>query len=213
MNIFNDSSFFYIQVIDLMELNDYKSALITIINNIPTLKNKDDIALAYLICGFINTKLEDYSSAINDFSKSINFESKLEILNLRSKDISFCARSESKYQTKNYKGSIEDKREAKKIRLKEIDSSPDSNEIIIDYKNILLGTFLDIELEPKFKALIKASKIKNRKYDLIEDYKKVISKKRRDEVVKKLERLSQSKYQIGDFKASIRALRRADKYF
>ena len=75
------------------------------------------------------------------------------------------------------------------------------------------GIYLEIELEPKYKILVKVSKIERNKYDLIADYKKVISNKKKEEVIKKLESLSESKYKSGDFKASIRAIRRAEKYY
>ena len=213
MKSFNDASFFYNEVIDLIDLNDLDGAIRSIKNNIDNLKMPDDIALAYLNCGFLNYKLGDYVTSADDFSKSIYFESELEIINQRSKDISFCGRSESRYKNGNYQGSIDDKREAKKIRLLETDRFPETNNIKIDYKNILLGTFIEIELEPKYRTLIKVSKIEKKRYDLIADYKKVISKKRKEEVIKKLEFLSESKYRIGDYKASIRAMRRADKYY
>ena len=57
------------------------------------------------------------------------------------------------------------------------------------------------------------SKIRKSKYDLISDYKKVISNKRKEEVIKKLELLSELKYQSGDYKGSIKAIRRAEKYY
>ena len=213
MQIFEDSSTFYNEVIDLIDLDNYECAIKSIRKYINTLKTPDDIALAYLNCGFLNDKLGDNTSAIEDFSKSISFESELEVINQRSKDIAFSGRSNSRYKNKNYHGSIEDKRKAKKIRLFEIGRSLDSNNLKIDYKNILLGTFIKIELEPRYKTLIKASKIQKSKYDLIADYKKVISKKRKEDVIKKLESLSESKYKIGDYKASIRAIRRAERYY
>ena len=77
----------------------------------------------------------------------------------------------------------------------------------------MLGTFIKIDLELKYNVLIKASEIRKSKYDLIADYKKVISKKRKDEVIRKLELISKSKYEIGDFKGSINAMRRAEKYY
>jgi len=213
MKNFDDSSLFYNVVINLIDLKDYNSAIKFIRKNIETLKTNDDIALAYLNCGFLNHELGDYLSAIDDFSKSICLESELEILNQRSKDISLSGRSNSRYKKENYKGAIEDKRNAKKIRSLELDRFPELNNIKIDYKNILLGTFLGIALEPKYKTLIKVSKIKKSRYDLIADYRKVISDKRKEEVIKKLEFLSESKYESGDYKASIRAIRRAEKYY
>ena len=213
MKIIEDSSAFYNEVINLIDLDNYEHAIKSIRKYINTLKTPDDIALAYLNCGFLNDKLGDNTCAIEDFSKSISFESELEVINQRSKDIAFSGRSNSRYKNKNYHGSIEDKRKAKKIRLFEIDRYFDANNLKIDYKNILLGTFIKIDLEPRYKTLIKASKIQKSKYDLIEDYKKVISNKRKEDVIKKLESLSESRYEIGDYKASIRAIRRAEKYY
>ena len=207
------SSSFYYKVIHLIDLDDKKGAINLIRKNIDTLKTSDEVALAYLNCAFLNDKLGDYESAIDDFSESISIEAELEIINQRSKDIAFNGRSNSKYKNDNYKGAIDDKRNAKKIRLAEIDRFPMLNNFRIDYKNILLGTFIGIELEPGYNTLIKASEIKKSRYDLIADYKKVISNKRKEEVMKKLEFLSENKYESGDYKGSIKAIRRSEKYY
>ena len=210
MKNFDESSSFYHEAINLIDLNDYEGAIKSIRKSIDTLNEPDDIALAYLNCGFMNDKLGDYLSAIDDFSRSISIEAELEMINQRSKDVALNGRSNSRYKNGNYHGAIEDKRKAKKIRLLEINRSPDSK---IDYKNILLGTFLKMELEPKYKILIKVSRVEKSRYDLISDYKKLISNKRIEEVIEKLEFLSESKYKFGDYKASIRAIRRAEKYY
>jgi len=209
----DESSSFYDGAINLIDLDDYEGAIKSIKKNIDSLEKQDDIALAYLNCGFLNDKLGDNLSAIDDFSKSISLETKIDIINQRSKDISFSGRSNSRYKNGDFKGAIEDKRQARKIRLLEIDNFNDLDNIKIDYKNILLGTFLEIDLEPKYKILIKGSKILKNKYDLIADYKKVISNKRKEEVINKLEVISESKYKIGDYKGSIKAIRRAEKYY
>ena len=206
-------SFFYNEAIDFIDLNNYEYAIKSIKKNIYNLKRNDDIALAYLNCGFLNNKLGDYVSAIDDFTKTIHLEGQFEIINEISKDISLNGRSNSRYQNGDYKGAIEDKRNAKKIRLLENSLLTDIKKIKIDYKNILLGTLNHIELEPQYRTLIKVSKIEKSKYDLIEDYKKVISYKRKEEVIKKLESLSDSKYKSGEYKASIRAIRRSEKYY
>ena len=213
MKSFNETSSFYNKAINLIYINDYEAAICSIKKNIDSLNEIDEIALAYLICGFLNDKLGDYLSAIEDFSKSINFEAELGIINKRSKDISYSGRSNSRYKSGDYKGAIEDKRKAKKIRLLEINKFKELNNIKIDYKTILLGDFTKIDLEPKYKILIKVSTIEKSRYDLIADYKKVITNKRKLEVINKLEFLSESKYEIGDYKGSIRAIRRAEKYY
>ena len=213
MKKLEESSSFYYEVINLIDLEDYDGAINSIKKNIDSLQNPDDIALAYINCGFLNDKLGENISAIYDFSKSIFFESKIDIIKQRSKDISFNARSNSRYKTGDYQGAIDDKRKAKKIRLLEIDNYNELDNNKIDYKNILLGTFKKMDLEPKYNALIKGSEIRKSKYDLIADYKKVISEERKEEVINKLEVISESKYKIGDYKGSIKAIRRAEKYY
>ena len=213
MKFSDESSSFYNEVINLIDLHEHETAIKVIKKNIHILRTNDDIALAYLNCGFLNDKLGDHAAAIEDFSRSISIESELEIINQRSKDISLSGRSNSSYKNRDYQNAIEDKREAKKIRLFEYNQFSGLKNIKIDYKKILLGTFDEIDLEPKFNTLIKASKIIRSKYDLIADYKKVISEKKIKELIKKLENLSDFKYKIGDYKASIIALRRAEKYY
>ncbi len=213
MKKLEEPSSFYYEAINLIDLDDYDGAINSIKKNIDSLENPDDIALAYLNCGFLNDKLGENVSAIDDFSKSIFFESKIDIIKQRSKDISFSGRSNSRYKTGDYQGAIDDKRKAKKIRLLEINKSNELDNTKIDYKNILLGTFKKMDLELKYTALIKGSEIRKSKYDLISDYKKVISEKRKEEVINKLEVISESKYKKGDYKGSIKAIRRAEKYF
>tara|TARA_B100000214_G_scaffold29570_1_gene19214 strand:- start:471 stop:1112 length:642 start_codon:yes stop_codon:yes gene_type:complete len=204
---------FYDEVIKLIDLNEYDFAIKSIKRNIDSLESQDEIALAYLNCAFLNDKLGDNLSAIDDFSKSIFFEARIDIIHQRSKDISYSGRSNSRYKNGDYQGAIDDKRQANKIRLLEIDQSLELNNNKIDYTNILLGTFVDIDLGPNYNTLVKSSKIRKSKYDLISDYKKVISDKRKEEVIRKLELLSESKYKIGDYKGSIKAIRRAEKYY
>ena len=213
MKKFNESSSFYDEAINLIDLDDYDAAIKAIKKNIDLIESADDIALAYLNCAFLSDKLGDNVSAIDDFSRSISFEAEIDIIHQRSKDISFSGRSNSRYKNGDYHGAIEDKRQAKKIRLLEIDQSLGLNNTKIDYKNILLGTFVEIDLGSNYNALIKCSKIRRSKYDLISDYKKVISEKRKEDVINKLEVISESKYKIGDYKGSIKAIRRAEKYY
>ena len=213
MKKLDEPSSFYDEVINLIDLDDYEGAMKSIKKNIDSIECQDDIALAYLNCGFLNDKLGDNLSAIDDFSKSIYFEAKVDIINQRSKDISFSGRSNSRYKNGDYHGAIEDKRQAKEVRLLENNQSAGFDKTKIEYKNILLGTFFEIDLGAKYNTLIKGSKIRKRKYDLIADYKKVISEKRKDEVIRKLELISESKYKIGDYKGSIKAIRRAEKYY
>lgn len=213
MKDFSNSSFNYESVINLVEINNYKGAIDEIENHINSSNDYDDLAFSYLNCGFINTKLRDYSSAVNDFSRAIFYEDKFDILIGRSKDIALNGRSNARYKCNNFKGAIDDKRKAKKIRLLEELKYIEHQPNFLCYKNILLGSFDQFELDSKYSLLTKISSIEKPKYDLIEDYKKVINDKRKQEVINSLEKISDSKYKIADYKGSIKAIRRSEKYY
>tara|TARA_Y100001968_G_scaffold230906_1_gene213745 strand:+ start:1946 stop:2587 length:642 start_codon:yes stop_codon:yes gene_type:complete len=201
------------KVIKMVDQNKYLYAFNYIQNNLKYIKKPEDISLSYILCGFLSDKLSDYPSAIENFSKAILQEEKFEFLNERSKDIPYCGRSNSKYKKGDFRGAIEDKREAIKVRLLENDELPVINEMKIDSKLILSSSSDDDGFENKYKLLVKVSKVKHSKYDLINDYKKVISTKRKEEVINKLYHLSELKYNKGDYKGSIKAIRRAEKYY
>ena len=97
--------------------------------------------------------------------------------------------SEKKFKQGNFKGAIEDKREA---------------------KNILNSNHLDKNLIEKFK--LELSKLYNSKFDLINDHKLRIDSSKVDQIVKKLEKKSDEKYKKGDFEGAVKALRRSEKY-
>ena len=213
MDTISDSSFIYERVIQLIDLNEYSEAINFIKRNIKTINLDQDIALAYIYCGFINFRLGDYSSSIRDFSEAIEFEKRFNFLTERSKDISYNARSASRYKNGEFKGSIEDKRHARKIRLIEIESHAQLANSLIDYQDIFTGALPSNYLEPKYKLLSKISKLKRSKYDLIEDFKKVITNDKKREVINKLEKLSDLRFENGDYKGSIKAIRRAEKFY
>ena len=209
----SDSFSLYERVVDLIDLNEYGQAINYIKINLKTISWDQDIALAYINCGFMYHKLGDYSSSIRNFSEAIKYEEKFDFLNERSKDVSYNARSASRYKNGEFKGSIEDKRNARIIRLNERESCSSLSNPLINSENILTGTLPLHDLHPKYKLLLKISKTKKSKYDLIEDYKKVITKDRKKEVINRLEKLSDLRYKNGDYKGSIKAIRRAEKYY
>jgi len=213
MRNLTNSPFDYKAVIDLFEMNDYKGAIQEMTNHINLSEDYDALAFAYLNCGFINIKSRDYPSAVNDFSKAIYFEDKFDILEGRSKDISLNARSNARYKCDDYKGAIDDKRKAKKIRLLEEIKYVECKTNLLEYKNILLESFDKFEFDCKYSLLIKVSRTEKPKYDLIEDYKKFINEEKKQEIINSLEIKSDSKYKIGDYKASIKAIRRSEKYY
>ena len=97
--------------------------------------------------------------------------------------------SERKFKEGNFKGAIEDKRE---VRL------------------LLNSKFCDKDIFNKFKeelACLYASK-----FDLINDHKLRIDEFKINKIIKLLEQKSEEKYNEGDFKGAIRALRRSEKY-
>tara|TARA_B100001250_G_C19556270_1_gene681302 strand:- start:44 stop:400 length:357 start_codon:yes stop_codon:yes gene_type:complete len=100
-------------------------------------------------------------------------------------------RSELKYESGDYKGAIDDKYQAKRL--------------IISHSHLT-------DLKTRFKQLIRKIRFAQSKYDLIQDYKTRLDHTKKLEIISKLEKISELKYESGDYKGSIRAMRRAEKY-
>ena len=98
--------------------------------------------------------------------------------------------SELKFKKGNFKGAIYDKRKANSI-LK----SKSNDETIIE----------------KFKEEL--SKLYLSKFDLIFDHKLKIDESKKNEIIKLLEKKSEEKFNKGDYKGAVKALRRSEKYF
>ena len=97
--------------------------------------------------------------------------------------------SERKFKEGDFKGAIEDKREV---------------------RCLLNSKFCDDEILKKFKEEL--SYLYESKFDLINDHKLRIDESKINEIVKFLEQKSDEKYNKGDFKGAIKALRRSEKY-
>jgi len=97
--------------------------------------------------------------------------------------------SERKFREGNFKGAIEDKRE---VRV------------------LLKSELCDKNMIKKFKEEL--SSLYASKFDLINDHKLRIDELKINKLVKLLEQKSDEKYNKGDFKGAIRALRRSEKY-
>ena len=96
--------------------------------------------------------------------------------------------SEDKYKKGNFKGAFEDRR---KIKL-------------------ILEFSCDEEIRNKYhEELIK---MYSSKYDLIQDYKRILSKSRRERIINSLEKKSFDKYLNGNYEIAIKVLRRSEKY-
>jgi len=97
--------------------------------------------------------------------------------------------SEQKYKEGDFKGAIDDKRRAKMILNKE----NLEKELIETYKKEI--------------SLLYVSK-----FDLIRDHKVIINSSKKTEIINLLEKKSEDKYNEGDYKGAIKALRRSEKY-
>ena len=97
--------------------------------------------------------------------------------------------SERKFKEGNFKGAIEDKREV---------------------RCLLNSKFCDEDILKKFKEELYY--LYSSKFDLINDHKLRIDESKKNQIVKLLEQKSDEKYNKGDFKGAIRALRRSEKY-
>ena len=97
--------------------------------------------------------------------------------------------SERKFKEGDFKGATEEKREV---------------------RCLLNSKFCDNEILKKFKEEL--SYLYESKFDLINDHKLRIDESKINEIVKFLEQKSDQKYNKGDFKGAIKALRRSEKY-
>ncbi len=209
----SENQSFYNKLFSLIEENDYLFAVENLIKYINSLDDYSEIEFAFLNCGFLNYKLRKYKEASEDFSKSIQFQNKHQSLTLWSRDISYSARSHTRYKLDDFRGGIEDMRMAREIRRQESLKYDKTNFRIFDYRSILLNSSTEFSLNLKYKLLVKMSQINKSKYDLVADYKKIINQDKRDKIINELEGISDLKYKKGDYKGSIRALRRSEKYY
>ena len=97
--------------------------------------------------------------------------------------------SEKKFKEGNFKGAIEDKR---KVRC------------------LLNSKYCDDDILKKFKEELYY--LYSSKFDLINDHKLRIDESKINNIIKLLEQKSDEKYNQGDFKGAIKALRRSEKY-
>ena len=97
--------------------------------------------------------------------------------------------SEIKFRKGDFKGSIEDKRKA---------------------KSILNSEALGVEYYRMFEKEL--SNIYDSKFDLIFDHKQKLDEIKINKIASSLEQKSNEKYEIGDCKSAIKALRRSEKY-
>ena len=97
--------------------------------------------------------------------------------------------SERKFREGNFKGAIEDKREV---------------------RSLLNSKFCDEDILKRFKEEL--SLLYKSKFDLINDHKLRIDESKINKIIKLLEQKSDEKYNQGDFKGAIKAIRRSEKY-
>ena len=112
--------------------------------------------------------------------------SKLDLENV----IKLTRSSEVKFKQGNFKGAIDDKRMVNSI---------------LKFK---LG---DQEIVEKFKEEL--SNLYSSKFDLIFDHKLRIDELKKNKIIKLLKEKSEEKFQKGDYKGAVKALRRSEKYF
>ena len=97
--------------------------------------------------------------------------------------------SEKKFREGNFKGAIEDKREVRCL----LNSKLCDEDILKKFKEELYYLYAS-------------------KFDLINDHKLRIDESKINKIIKLLEQKSDKKYNEGDFKGAIKALRRSEKY-
>ena len=97
--------------------------------------------------------------------------------------------SERKFREGDFKGAIDDKREVRCL----LNSNLANEDILKKFKEELFFIY-------------------ESKFDLINDHKLRIDESKINKIVEFLEQKSDEKYNNGDFKGAVRALRRSEKY-
>ncbi len=201
----------YQKGIELIQKDEYKLAIVNFLEFIKLCFDLDDKALAYIICGFLYLELNQEVDALNAFSKAIELEDKLKVVKERSKSFCFKARSDSKYKIGDFKGALDDLKIAHQIKKSE---NLKSNKLCYKLDHFQINFVDKNKLEcSKFKSLVILASKSKLKYDLIKDYKKVISNQKKNEVITLLEKKSQLKDKEMDYRRAVIALRRVWKYY
>ena len=199
----------WLSIVSLIKTKDYKSSLELVLNFSQLPISEIDRLLALLFSAFIEFRLGQYKSSITYFNRIIDYE--INIIKLKEviTSISFNGRSESKYKLSDFKEAVEDKKIAmsyKSFGKYETEIPQIISEFnLFDMKNIHEYTNI-------LKTLINISYNQGSKYDLIQDYIKVINDNKKLDIIDKLIQVSDDKFKNRNYKSSIRALRRAERY-
>ena len=206
----DDSEIFFQRVITCIELKEYNTAIKYLLKYKEINCSNEDCGICYLYCAFLNSRISKYDEAIKYFSNAISIEYKISEIERVIKILAYLGRSEVKYKIKQYKGSIIDRKQYKKLIKNKY---PNLFLIISELENLSSSqTYLN-QYVYKIKLFISLSEKRISKYDLIQDYKKKINSSRINEIIDKLQTIGNEKYKIGDYKAAIKAIRRSEKYY
>ena len=213
-NINNDKSFEQLKELssgllkaeELLILKNYKTSSQEFVKIFNLLINNKEKAMLSLIIGLLNYKIKDYQNSIKQYNTGIQLNHKEKYI----KSILYYYRSEANYKTQEYKASYVDRVIAKNIikleEIKRITTSYDANIKEIYFDKIKILDYL------KVSTIQSLFSINIAKYDLIKDYLKVINTNRKLIIVDNLYTRANDKYHNSDYKASIRSLRRLEKY-
>ncbi len=209
MKLAENDYFYSEKFINFIQLEDYRNAIEYIIKLLELPISLEDKAFVFITSGYLNNKIGNYQLAIQDFTNAIEIEKNLEILVKRSKCIAYRGRSEAKYKYGDYKGSIQDKRKERDYRFIENEKLDTGKKL--NYHTNLKNLTL-IKPGDKEKILEKVINLIESKYDLIQDYKLLIDDSKKRKIARSLEERSEAKFNSCDYKGSIKAIRRAEKY-
>tara|TARA_Y100001968_G_C19451332_1_gene768863 strand:- start:2709 stop:3407 length:699 start_codon:yes stop_codon:yes gene_type:complete len=193
-------------IISSIDISDYRSAILKINNIIKRLELNEEKSFFIILKGFLKAKIGEYESAIIEFSKVITFRLDNKLYKL----ISYKARSELYYKSQNYKESLEDILKAKIHNIpSSINFNPNQSNLYRLYQELLNQTGINYNETANLRHIFN---IFDSDYDLIKDYKKVISDKKKLDIIEKLEEKAKLQYDIGNYKAAVRSMRRLERY-
>tara|TARA_B100000214_G_scaffold362440_1_gene326889 strand:+ start:78 stop:695 length:618 start_codon:yes stop_codon:yes gene_type:complete len=194
--------------LDLIESNEFERSLDLFKKLIRDKKNI--IFISCLFCGLISNIKKEYINSEIYLDRCLNIFNTSKYQNKHLKKFILNELANIKYKINDYKAYIDIINLSNKIKLSKDELKSNNLYISLELNDIISSKEnLTKKINNVLSIILKENK---NNYDLINDYKKLISTDKKESIIKELIYKSNNKLNIGDFKAAAKHLRRSEKY-